>query len=177
MKYYMGNSSVVEYTKQNIIPIFSQLELIEEIDFDNISNKIYELEKRGTPIGRETLDTGGDVLQHIEEHITIYEEISGIILGVVTFYINNDTLCIDTLCTPFIPQAKGVSGVLLNVIKDILVKLNLKQIYLASLKTSEAFYKKNGFVLDPHGIKHKEYRFIDMVYENSCFKRKTKTKK
>jgi hypothetical protein len=136
------------------------------------------LEKRGTPIGRETLDTGGDVLRHIEEHITIYEETDEVgIIGVITFYLNNDTLCIDTLCTPFIPQAKGVSGVLLNVIKDILVRLNLKQIYLASLKTSEPFYKKNGFVLDPHGIKHKEYRFIDMVYENSCYKRKNKTKK
>ena len=176
MKYFMGNSCVVEYAKNSVIPIFSQLELIEEFNFDKISQKIYMLEDNGTPVGRETLDTGGDVLQHIEEHITIYEEIGGIILGVVTFYINNDTLCIDTLCTPFIPQAKGVSTSLLALIKEIVVKLNLKKIYLASLKTSEPFYKKNGFILDPHGIKHKEYRFIDMIYENPCYKRKNKIK-
>lgn len=176
MKYYMGNSCVVEYSKNSVIPVFSQLELSEEIDFDKISQKIYTLDLNGTPVGRETLDTQRDVLQHIEEHITIYEEIGGIILGVVTFYINNDTLCIDTLCTPFIPQAKGMSYTLLNVVKTIVVKLNLKKIYLASLKTSEMFYKKNGFVLDPHGIKHKEYCYIDMIYENPCYKRKNKIK-
>ena len=178
MKYYMGNSSVVEYIKDKIIPILSELDISEEIDFDDISRKIHGLEKAGTPIGRETLYTESDVLDHIEEHITIYEETDEVgIVGVITFYVNNDTLCIDTLCTPFIPQAKGVSSVLLNLIKDILVKLNLKKIYLASLKTSEAFYKKNEFILDPHGIKHKEYRFIDMIYENPCYKQKNKTKK
>lgn len=166
MKYYYVGKNTTLRTTTILEPLFQQFHIGVTENIDKIMHKIRELDANNTPIGRGILDTDIDVINHIREHVTIYDEMGGIIVGVLTFFIQNRELCIDTLCTPYIPIAKNVGGELLDTAKQIMRTLKLDNCNLASTKTAVGFYKKHGFEYDNSGTCDPEYKYVDMIFWN-----------
>jgi len=165
MKYYYIGKKTQPTIKEQISYIFMKMQIQKTENIADIIEKIRELDVKNTPIGRGVLNTDSNVIPHIYEYITIYDISNDTITGVVTFFIQNKDICIETLCSPFIPIAKGIPTKLLNDVKKIMKIINLDQIILSSKRTSVEFYRKNGFLEDHSVSSHfPDYPLVDMIF-------------
>ena len=173
MKYYYHfGKKTVNRVMISWRPLFLQLNICERENIEDIVDKIKEMDSKNTPLGRDCLHTEYNIIQPMREFITIYcmSDAGDAVLGVVTFYIHHFDICMETLCSPFIPEAKGVGVELVRMVKRLMRLMKLDKIFVSSLRTSKKFYEKNGFLVDGNCCdQFDEYPYVDMVYKRVSF--------
>lgn len=170
MKYfYHFGKKTMNHVTVSVRPLFQRLNICERENIEDVVDKIKEMDSKNTPLGRDCLHTEYNIIQPMREFITIYSvgDTGDVVLGVVTFYIHHRDICMETLCSPFIPEAKGVGVELVRIVKRFMRLMKLDKIFVASLRTSTKFYEKNGFLIDEGNFceSFTDYPYVDMVYK------------